>query len=271
LFGVSSEPSPVIVTPLDLGLDGKVAVVTGASRGIGRATAVALADAGADLVLCARNADALEPVADTIRSRGRRAVPVSANVGVEADRVRLVETAAAELGRIDCLVSNASHQDSYLDEPDEDVLWDAHYKVDLRGAAHLTDLVVPHMKAAGAGSIVFISSISGKVARGRNHGYTAAKAALIAAGKSLGLGLAPEGIRVNTVAPGSIHEQGNAWDRMKEVDPERYRQTLASMPMGRFGRPDEVADCVVFLLSERARWIVGHCLVVDGGQYRGIH
>ncbi len=255
---------------MNLRLEGKAALITGASRGIGRATALLLAEEGADLVLAARGREALEQVAERARAFGRRAIAVQADVGVQAERERLARAALEELGRVDFLVSNATNLDVYRDAAPESALWDAHYHVDVLGAVRLTELLAPQMRERRSGAIVFTSSISGKMTFGREHGYTAMKAALIAAGKTLAVELAPDGVRVNVVAPGTIDEPGGDLDRMRQVEPERVRELEASIPSGRFGTPEEVASCISFLLSDRASWVVGHCLVVDGGQYPGV-
>lgn len=243
-----------------------MALITGASRGIGRATAAALAREGADLVLSARGRSSLERVAEELRAQGRSVLAVPADVGVQEDRERLVAVALGEFGRVDCLVSNATNFDVYR----EGALWDAHYHVDLLGAVRLTELLAPGMRERRSGAIVFVSSISGKLGEGRGHGYVAMKSALIAAGKTLAVELAHDGVRVNVVAPGSIYEPGGYWDQVREADPDEFARVESSIPSGRMGYPGEVADCIAFLLSDCSRWVVGHCLVVDGGQYPGI-
>jgi 3-oxoacyl-[acyl-carrier protein] reductase len=251
---------------VNLGLEGKVALVTGASRGIGRATSLLLADEGCDLVLAARGREALELVAEDVRRRGRRALAVAADMGLEEDRRRLAQTALAELGRVDCLVSNATNLDVYEGGTDESELWDAHFQVDVLAAVRLTELLAPGMRERRSGAIVFVSSISGLMGQGSEHGYVAMKAALIAAGKTLAVELVQEGVRVNVVAPGTIDEPGGWMESLRTDDPERVRSLEDSIPAGRFGRPQEVASAIAYLLSDQASWIVGHCLIVDGGQ-----
>lgn len=250
------------------GLDEKVAIVTGGSRGIGRATVLALADAGASVVLAARDDRALEAAAAEARERGGPALVVQTDVASADDRRRLVERTLAEFGRVDFLVSNATASDGAhpLFGGDEWSRWEAHYRVDLLAAVDLTELVAADMRRNGRGSIVFVSSIAALTASGRNHAYGALKAALLAAGRSLALALAEDGIRVNVVAPGSTFAAGGFWDRLRSVEPDTVAHVERSIPLGRLATPEEIADCIVFLLSDRARWVVGHCLVADGGE-----
>jgi 3-oxoacyl-[acyl-carrier protein] reductase len=255
---------------MELGLADKVALVTGASRGLGRATALALAREGADVVISARNPGPLEEVAQAVRERGRRVLAVSADAGKQEDRERLAADALRVFGRVDVLVSNATNLDVYRSGAPASAQWDAHYQVDLLGAVHLTELLTPGMRQRRSGAIVFVSSISGKMGEGSDHAYGVMKAALIAAGKTLSVELARDGIRVNVVAPGGMDEPGSEWERLRVTDPGRVTAIESAIPMGRLGRPEEVADCIAFLVSERAKWIVGHCLVVDGGQYPGV-
>jgi 3-oxoacyl-[acyl-carrier protein] reductase len=264
-FGTKGE-----VTKVNLGLEGKVALLTGASRGIGRATARVLAREGADLVISARGGEALRQVAEAVRGMGRKALAVTADVGIQADREHLAAAALEEFGRVDCLVSNATNLDVYRQDAPESALWDAHYHVDVLGAVRLTELLAPGMRERRSGSIVYVSSISGLTGQGSEHGYVAMKAALIAAGKTFAVEFARDGVRVNVVAPGSIYEPGSDWDRQRETDAQGVAALERSIPMGRFGAPDEVASCIAFLLSDASYWVVGHCLVVDGGQFPGI-
>jgi len=255
---------------MDLHLDGKVALITGASRGLGRATALALAREGADVVIAARSPGPLGQVAEAIRGLDRRVLAVSADVGKPEDRERLARHAVDFFGQVDVLVSNATALDLYGTDASDMAFWDAHYNVDLLAAVHLTELLAPDMRQRHSGAIIFVSSISGKVGEGSDHAYGALKAALIAAGKTLATALAKDGIRVNVVAPGGMDEPGSEWERLRMSDPERVTAIEKSIPMGRLGRPEEVADCIAFLVSDRAHWIVGHCLVVDGGQYPAV-
>jgi 3-oxoacyl-[acyl-carrier protein] reductase len=175
-----------------------------------------------------------------------------------------IETAARELGRIDILVNNAGGARPV----DDDESWHYALEMNVVAAARACRAVLPHMRAVGGGSIIHIASIWGREAGG-GLTYNAAKAGMIAHAKNLALQLAPEGIRVNSVAPGSIQHPGGSWDRRVREDPEGMaRFVKENIASGRFGRAEEVADAVVFLASARASWITGACLNVDGGQTR---
>lgn len=250
---------------MDLGLRGKSAVVTGASRGIGRAIALRLAEEGAGVAICARGEPALRQLEAELR---KRSVPVYAAVCDVADAAALdsfLDAARATLGRLDILVNNPSGF-VFADDP---AAWEATLNVDLMAAVRASWKVTPWMAAAGGGAIVHISSIAGMEATGFPPAYGAAKAALISHGKSLAVALAPQQIRVNTVAPGSIEFAGGVWDQARHGNPDFYQAVLANIPAGRMGTPEEVADAVAFLASERASWITGVCLVVDGAQHKG--
>ena len=255
---------------MNLGLENKVALVTGASRGIGRATSLVLADEGCDLVLAARGREPLELVADEVRRRGRRAVVVTADVGVQEDRERLPRPRSPSSGASTVSSRTLTNLDVYEGGTSENELWDAHFQVDVLAAVRLTELLAPGMRERRSGAVVFVSSISGLMGQGTEHGYVAMKAALIAAGKTLAVELVREDVRVNVVAPGTIDEPGGWMENLRTEEPERVRTLEESIPAGRFGMPQEVASCIAYLLSDRASWIVGHCLVVDGGQFPGI-
>ena len=250
---------------MELGLKGKSAVVTGASRGIGRAIALRLAEEGAGVAVCARGEPALREVEAELRARS---VPVHAavcDVGNAEALDRFLEAARAALGGVDILVNNPS---GIMLADDEDA-WQATVCIDLLAAVRASWKVTPWMAAAGGGAIVHISSIAGLEATGFPPAYGAAKAALVSHAKSLAVALAPQRIRVNTVAPGSIEFPGGLWAQAKQDNPDFYGAILADIPSGRLGTPEEVADVVTFLVSERASWVTGACLVVDGGQHKG--
>jgi 3-oxoacyl-[acyl-carrier protein] reductase len=249
---------------MDLGLRGKGAVVTGGSKGIGRAIAVRLAQEGANVAVCARGEPALRDAERALRAEGAGVYAAVCDVGDPGALDGFLEAARRSLGAVDILVNNATAF-GFTDDQDG---WSASLNVDLMAAVRASWKVIPWMSAAGGGVIIHISSISGMEA-GLAPGYAAAKAALISHSKTLAVDLAPRKIRVNTVAPGSIDFPGGAWDRVKQSNPPFYEAVLRTIPWGRMGTPDEVADVVAFLASDRARWVTGACLTVDGGQHKG--
>jgi 3-oxoacyl-[acyl-carrier protein] reductase len=249
---------------MDLGLNGKIAVVTGASRGIGRAIATRLADEGAGVAVCARGEPALRELEAEL---GTRRVPVYADVCDVGDAValaRFLDAAHGRFGRIDILVNNPSG----LAFADDEAAWQSVLAVDLMAAVRACWKVVPWMAAGGGGAIVHVSSLAGVEAVGFPAAYGAAKAALISHAKTLAVSLAPQKIRVNTVAPGPIEFPGGFWDQMKQNRPDFYAAVLQNIPWRRMGTVNEVADVVAFLASERARWVTGVCLVIDGAQHK---
>jgi 3-oxoacyl-[acyl-carrier protein] reductase len=244
---------------MDLQLNDRVAIVAGASRGIGRATALTLAEEGCQLVLAARGEDDLREVAAEIR--GERLI-MPTDLTVAADAEHLVNATMEHFGRIDCLVTSIHFSPRGLD----DETWQESFDVLFMPGVRLTRLVAPHMKEAGGGSIVHLSSIWGKEAGGR-PAYNAMKAALISHAKAMAAELAPDGIRVNTVAPGSIRAPGGTWWKRQQDDPEGMAAFVKeNIPLGRFGTAEEVANVVTFLCSPKSSWVTGSTVVVDGGQ-----
>jgi 3-oxoacyl-[acyl-carrier protein] reductase len=259
---------------MDLGLRGKAALVTGASRGIGRSIAIELAREGCRVALCARGKDALDTVAAEVRAEGVEGLAVPADV-TTSDGVRhAVEAALAAFGGLDILVNNVggSTGTSFLETGEED--WQRAIDLNLLPAVRASRLAVPSMRARGGGAIVNIVSIYGREWGGsyvRRPTYIAAKAAEIGMLKALAMELAPLGIRVNAVAPGSIIFSGGGWERRSREDPDGIARFLeADLPLGRFGRPEEVGRVVAFLVSDAASLVLGACLNVDGGQSRAL-
>jgi NAD(P)-dependent dehydrogenase (short-subunit alcohol dehydrogenase family) len=250
---------------MDLGLRGKSAVVTGASRGIGRSIALRLAEEGAGIAICARGEPALREVETELRTRSAPVYAAVCDVGDANALDRFLDAAYASLGRLDILVNNPSG----LVFADDQAAWQSTLNVDLMAAVRASWKVTPWMAGAGGGAIVHISSIAGLEASGFAPSYGAAKAALVSHAKSLAVALASQKIRVNTVAPGSIEFPGGLWERAKHDNPDFYGAMLKTIPWGRMGTVEEVADVVAFLTSERASWITGVCIAVDGGQHKG--
>ena len=257
---------------MDLGLKGKVAIVTGASRGLGRYIAQKLAEEGCDLCICSRSASDLEDAAQSMRATGARVLCVSLDLTEKFAPVSLVQLALNHFGRIDRLVNNVggNRRGQFADTSDED--WQAVLDLNLNLHLRCTRAAIPSLIRAGGGAILFVSSIFGREAGGPGLSiYNATKSALISAAKIMALELAPQNIRVNTIAPGSIRFPGGSWDRRVRSDPEGMKKFVARhLPIGRFGRGEEIGNVAAFLLSDRASLVTGACLNVDGGQSRSL-
>ena len=252
---------------MDLGLKDQSCVVIGGSRGIGRAIALGLAGEGANVGICARTEPSLRKTEADLADTGVSAFAQACDAGDPQELANFLNNVRQELGGINVLIHNASALAGGPGLAD----WEASLNVDLMTAARACDHVVPWMTEAGGGSILFVSSVSGlEVDPAPNYGYTAAKAALIAYAKKLGVMLAPQRIRVNAIAPGSTYFSGGVWANIEEHQPQLYELVRSSIPWGRLATPEEVANVAVFLVSGRASWVVGECVAVDGGQHRGI-
>ncbi|MCK9486150.1 MAG: SDR family oxidoreductase [Dehalococcoidia bacterium] len=256
---------------MDLGLKGRSVVVTGASRGIGRAIAGAFAAEGAHLTIVARTETDIRATAAVLQAAypGVPVQPLAADITVPADASRIVEAAVAAHGGLDVLVNNAG---GTVREGSLEERWEGSFGLNVTSALRLMEVAREHLKASGQGAVVNIASIYGReFAPTAAPAYTSTKSAMIAMTKSYGMAWAADGIRVNSVAPGSIVFEGGSWGRRVESDPEGMRRFVAdNIASGRFGQPEEVAAAVVFLASPAASWVVGACLNVDGGQSRSI-
>jgi len=245
-------------------LEDRVAVVTGASRGIGRAIAAAFAREGARVVACGRKQETLELVAAELAGGPGRVYPLACHVGRAEQIQRLVDTAHREFGRIDILVNNAATniaQEPVL-ETDE-AKFDKMIEINLKSAFRLTQAIAPGMCSRGRGSIVNIASISG--IRPQYHGmlYSMTKAALIMMTQSYALELGPSGVRVNAIAPGMIQ---TVLSEYYWKDEARREKILEEQPIKHLGQPEEIAEMAVLLASDRGSYITGQTMVVDGGR-----
>jgi 3-oxoacyl-[acyl-carrier protein] reductase len=247
---------------MDLQLTGRKALVTGASRGIGRAIAVELAREGCDLALCARGAEPLEALAKELRESGRTVCTQTVDVADEQAVAGFVETAAGQLGGLDVVVSNVSA--GGLKGPDQ---WRLSFEADLLAFVRLAEAAVEHLERSDAAAIVVVGTTSAfdTLPPTSANSYAALKAAVLEHASGLGHALAPKGIRVNTVSPGPIDFPGGAWDKLHEGRPEFYETIRARIPLGRLGRAEEVARAVTFLASPAASFCNAVNLVVDGG------
>lgn len=255
---------------MDLGLKGKVAMVSGASRGIGRAIVLGLAAEGCRLSLCARGKEGVDRVSQEVQKTGVEVTALAGDVTSEADARQWVEDTQKRFGRVDILINNVggSRPGGNLSASRED--WQNGFALNFFSALDLCRLVVPLMSSQKSGCVLNIASVYGREWGGPMT-YNAAKAAMISLSKEMARELAPQGIRVNSVAPGSILFPGGSWEKRQMENPEGIAAFVkAELPFGRFGKPEEVADVVVFLASSRAQWVSGACITVDGCQSRSL-
>lgn len=255
---------------MDLQLTGKIAVITGASRGLGFASARALLAEGCHVAICARGHDRLQQAADELRVAAppdTTVLPVVADVAT-ADGVKvLVDTVVGKLGGLDVLVNNVGLGKGAGLADTDDATWQEAFDHTLFPTVRASRAALPFLQGR-QGTIIIISSIFGREAGGRMT-YNAVKAAEISLAKSLAQQLARDGVRVVSVAPGSILFPGGSWHARQQADPEGIAEFVRrELPFGRFGRPEEVGDVVAFLASPRASWISGTTVVVDGCQSR---
>lgn len=249
---------------MEFGLKGEGAIVTGASKGIGRSIALEFAREGANVAICARGEEALAKTADELNAHGVKVHAQVCDVSDEASLADFLDSSREALGGVQALVNNTSG----FGVTDDEGGWASGWSVDMMAAVRATWKTVPWLEEAGGGSITHIASTSGLEA-GSPPAYAAVKAALISYSKTMAAQLAPRGIRVNCVAPGSIEFPGGLWETIKKVNTPMYETIRESIPFGRLGTPEEVAAAVVFLASARASWISGVALSVDGVQHKG--
>ena len=253
---------------MDLGLSGKRAIVTGASRGIGRAVAETLGREGVAVAICARSEESLARAEADLRRQGVTAHAQVLDVSDEGRIGSFVDWAAEQLGGLDIIVSNVSAGASA--EPGQ---WAASFASDLLAFVRLVESATPYLEQSDSASIVAIASTSAfdTLPPARANSYAAFKAALIQHASSLGHSLPAQGIRVNTVSPGPIFFEGGPWDLRMQTHPEQTGAIRDRIPMGRFGSPEDVANAVAFVSSPAAGFLTAANLVVDGGFTSRVH
>jgi 3-oxoacyl-[acyl-carrier protein] reductase len=257
---------------MDLALTGKVAMITGGSRGLGRQIAGALAREGCKISICARDPKQLEATVAEFAGLGYQVHGTPADVTRESDATRFHQDTINTLGNPDILVNNVGgRRGSVKFEETSMEQFRAGLEVNLFSAVHLTALVLPHMKEQRWGRVINIASIYGRE-YGGSIDYMTGKAALIGFSKHLALQLAPYHVLVNCVAPGSIDFPGSTWDRFQKNNPPEVVAEFISrnLPMGRFGWPQPIGEMVAFLASDKADLVTGACINVDGGQSRSL-
>jgi 3-oxoacyl-[acyl-carrier protein] reductase len=251
---------------VDLGLEGRRALVTGGTRGIGRAVVETLAAEGAAVGFCARTAAGVTATVEALKDRGHVVAGRAVDVADGEALPRWVDETAAELGGVDIVVANVSA----LAIPDEPDNWRASFDVDMMGTVRLVSAALPYLERSDAASIVTIGSVSGREIDFAAGPYGTFKAAVIHYTQGLAYQLAPKGIRANSLSPGNTYFDGGVWQSIEENNPELFAQALALNPTGRMARPEEIARAVTFLASPAASFMTGANLLVDGALTRGV-
>lgn len=251
---------------MDLGLLGKKAVVTGGSRGIGWHTAVALADEGCDVAVCARGKKGVEEAVARLKERGITAVGRSLDVADGTALRDWLKSVGEELGGLDIVVPNVSS----LGSGEGVEAWERSFQVDLLHTVQTVETTLPLLMESDAPAIVMVSTVAAREAGPFEGPYGAIKAALIRYAKGLAVQLAPDGVRVNVVSPGTVYVEDGFWGQIEEEDPQFFEQAVEWNPTGRMGSPEEVARGIAFLASPAASFITGTNLLVDGGLTGGV-
>ena len=254
---------------MDLGLKGLKAVVTGGTKGIGRAIAQTLAAEGAQVAICARNAEEVAASVAELSARGLKAFGMAVDVADGAALAAWVNAAAAAFGGLDIVVANVSALAIATDE----AAWKKGFEVDMMGTVRLVNAAMPYLEASSKPAIVTISSVSGReidFASGPYGPYGAFKAAIVHYTQGLAYHLAGKGIRANSVSPGNTYFAGGVWSQIEQGNPEFFKMALGMNPTGRMGTPQEMANAAVFLASPAASFVTGTNLVVDGALTKGV-
>ena len=251
---------------MDLRLQGNKALVTGGTKGIGRAIVEAFLNEGSDVAFCARNGEEVRQTQEALSSIGPKVVGSVVDVGDKAAIDAWVASAAEALGAIDTVVNNVSA----LAIPDTDENWEMSLRVDLMGTVNVTKAAFSHLLASSNASVINISSVSGREADFAGGPYGTVKSAIIAYSAHLAFTYAAQGIRANTVSPGNTYFEGGVWNQIEEGNPDLFNMALGLNPTGKMGKAEDSANAVVFLASPLASRISGTNLVVDGALTRGI-
>jgi NAD(P)-dependent dehydrogenase (short-subunit alcohol dehydrogenase family) len=251
---------------MDLKLTGRKALVTGGTRGIGRAIVDTLLDEGAEVAFCARSADAVTATEAEIAAAGGKVTGSAVDVADGEALAEWVAASATALGGIDIVVANVSA----MSTSDTEESWHKCFTIDLMGTVRMVNAALPYLEQSTAGSIITVSSVSGREIDAFEGPYGSIKAALIHYTQGLAYRLAPKGIRANTVSPGNTLFEGGGWDDTQRNRPEFFAATLALIPTGRMGTPQEMAAAVAFLASPMSSFTSGTNLVVDGALTRGV-
>lgn len=253
-------------TAMDLGLEGRKAIVTGGSRGIGRAAADALAAEGCHVGICARGEEGVDDTVRTLEARGVRAFGRALDVADGPALVSWVADAADALGGLDIVVANVSALAGTGDEAS----WTRTFEVDVMHTVRTVEAALPFLRDSEVPSILIVSSVSARQSDPSGGGYGPLKAGLIRYAKGLAVNLAPEGIRANVVSPGTIYLEDGYWGRVERESPEMFEGVMAANPMGRMGTPDEVGRAIAFLASPASSFTTGANLVIDGAITPGV-
>ena len=247
---------------MDLGLKNKNAIITGATKGIGLATAKVLVAEGASVAICGRDPEGVDVALSSLSDAGPGEAIGAVVDGGDKDALQSwINNTAVKMGGLDILVPMVSGKGPQEGEE----AWDAVYKLDMLATARAIEAALPHLQDSKAAAIVCIGSTSALEEWVAPGAYNAMKAAVIVHAEQQGLFLAPQGIRVNSVSPGPTQSEGGDWEIINQMMPEFYDATVAKQPMGRLGKPEEIANAIAFLASPAASWITGINLVVDGG------
>ena len=245
---------------MNLGLENKKAIVTGGTRGIGRAIANLLVEEGCNIGICARTASQVEETVSVLKARGVKAFGSAVDVADGPQFTGFIKSTAEALGGLDIFISNVGA----IGDGNDDDSWKKFFEITVLGTVRGCEAAVPFLEKSGAGAIVAVGTTAAVEVVGPRRAYSGVKAAILPYIKSLARNLAPKNVRANVVSPGTIYFKDGTWGVIEQNMPERYDQALQRNPMGRMGTPEEVANAVVFLASPRASFITGANLICDG-------